>query len=239
MVTFRATPRAAPQAEVEGPSQSDLEMLESLAVMRDAAAARSAVRYSMISQALGMGTIQRQLANRSAIFMTLFMDAPEEPRGGEGMSGDAALFYTGMVFMFVGLISTILWVPTFLACAVYGGLYPAIQLGVHLSGPNAQEFLGHEHLLQHALSLVYIILMLLLGCMLPLVYRFQLFRTDIVDLKNFPGVFYDVRVVREVHRRFIADVEKQKVEEFLDSKFGVDIMKYIKGYVDNYDEIFM
>jgi hypothetical protein len=233
--------RAAPQAAVDDPSAIDLALLESLSNMQDAAAARSAVRYSTILNSLGMGKLQKQLADRSAIFMTLFTEAPEGQAQGarEGVVGDAALFYTGMVFMFIGILSTVLWVPTFLACAVYGGLYPVIQLGLHLGGPNAQELLGHSHLLQHALSLVYILLILLLGCMVPFVYRFQLFRTDLVDLKNFPGVFYDVRVVRELHRRFIADVEKQRFERFLDNRFGDDIMKYIKGYIENYDEIFM
>ena len=172
--------------------------------------------------------------------MTLFSVSPAEGgREGDSLVRDRVMFYSGMTFMWIGLVSAALWTPTFIACALYGGLYPIIQLGVHLSRPGEEGLLATSALLQHALSLVYICLLLVLLSLLPLVYRFQLFRTDLVDMKNFPRAFYDPCVVRELHRRFNAEVDRRAFERFLDIKLGDDMIRYIKGYVDNYDSVFL
>ncbi|CAE7705915.1 unnamed protein product, partial [Symbiodinium microadriaticum] len=244
---FHAQRSAAVPFPTDDEAPPNLALLESLNSLEDAVAARTAVRYSVLANSLGLSKLQKELAQRSAIFLALFSDessrraqqlaggGTEEPDG--GVMGDTFMFYTGMVFMVVGLLSSVLWAPTFLACAVYGGLYPIVQLGVHLARGDALLLHG-DSFVQHALTVVYIGLTVALVCLLPLVYRFQLFRTDVVDLRHFPAPFYDPCVVRELHRRFRNHVNKKMFERFLDMKFGEDIVRYIKGYVDGYDDIF-
>ena len=213
----------------------DLHLLESLSSQQNASAARVAVRYSAIARMVGLSQLQKRLAQRSAIFLYLFSDDNDQSAL-QLVGGDRAMFYTGMFFMGIGLLCTALWIPTFLVCTVYGGLYPIIQLCAHLG--SGDVLMQSDALLQHTLTIVYLILLAVLLCLTPYVSRFQLFRTDVVDLKRFPPVFYDPCVVREMHRRLNNAIDKKGLERFLDEKFGMDIMRYILEYVDGYDDMY-
>lgn len=129
----------------------------------------------------------------------------------------------GLSFMVIGLICTILFIPSFITFAIYGFLYPILKL-------SFME--GSLPLLPVILTVAYLVLLAMLGVLAPFVYRFQSLRADIVDVKGFPGIFYaDVSVIRELHLRFNRDIDAKAMEIFLDAKFGRDILREIKSYV--------
>jgi hypothetical protein len=68
--------------------------------------------------------------------------------------------------------------------------------------------------------------------LIPLVGKFQLFRTDIVDLTLFPPIFYEIDTIRELHRRFVLEFDNRLLEKTLDSYFGMDIALLIKSFVE-------
>ena len=131
----------------------------------------------------------------------------------------------GMAFMGVGLLCAALFVPVFVVFVVYALLYPIIQLCVHLAAGRAISVLAYT------LTVVYLFLLSLLAVLSPFVYRFQSLRVDIIDVKHFPGVFYEMPTLRELHRRFVLEIDRRTVDTYMDAKFGRDMVREIYSYV--------
>lgn len=201
-----------------------------LAESFDDTSARAAVRNAHVNYAMQSqyARLKRKLSKRSSIFYELFTDNPDAGDYNTSHLTKATLFYVGMVFMWVGLIAVVMLVPCFLLSSVLGVLFPIIQLIRSLSTSPASSI----SFVAFFLTVAYSCLIVLLLCMIPLVGEFQLFRTDIVDLKGFPPIFYEVDTVRELHQRFVREVDARLFEKALDTWFGVDIALHIKSYAD-------
>ena len=128
--------------------------------------------------------------------------------------------------MVIGLLCVILFIPVFLVFVCYAMIYPIIQLSVSLAKNTAISSLSY------ALTLIYISLLVLLMCLGPVVYKFQSLRVDIVDIKHFPGIFYEISTIRELHKRFVHDIDTKAVDKWLDIRFGRDMVREIKSYID-------
>lgn len=109
---------------------------------------------------------------------------------------DKLIVAFGMGLMLVGLLCMALFIPVFLAFVVYAVLYPLIQLVVQLRGG------GLSGTLAVILTLIHFVLLLLLAALAPLIYSFQSLRIDIIDIKNFPGLFYEKHTIQELHKRY-------------------------------------
>jgi hypothetical protein len=120
------------------------------------------------------------------------------------------MFYSGMVFMSLGLCNALLFIPAFCLFITYGALYPIIQLIAFLSLSSSSS---ESNLLSLILTSAYVFFLILLLLLAPLVSQFQLFRTDVVDLKEFPIEFYHPAVVKEIHRRFNAELDRKAFED--------------------------
>jgi hypothetical protein len=92
-------------------------------------------------------------------------------------------------------------------------------------------------LLSLILTSAYVFFLILLVLLAPLVSQFQLFRTDVVDLKEFPIEFYHPAVVKEIHRRFNAELDRKAFEDRLETRLGIDMLRYIQGYVEDYPRV--
>jgi hypothetical protein len=191
--------------------------------------ARSEIRRVVLNEHVDstFSRTRKEFSLRSAIFRT-WIDSVE---GVIVSWDDLLLFYLGFFFMIIGILCTIAWAFSFTGFVVYGILYPIIEIIQRSFSP-----MDGALLLPFYLTIVYISLLLVLVMLLPSVYRFQSTRHDIVDVKGFPGVFYDVCVVREIHKRFVAEIDKREIERVLDYRFGRDIMMLIKSY-NNEDSI--
>jgi hypothetical protein len=222
----------------------------------DESRARQTIRQSSLQNSLSniWRRTRRDLASRSALFYRLELSQnPSFHLHNQTLPTDDArnereqllqqiyeyplMFYCGMFFMFVGLINGLLFVPAFFLFLSYGTLYPIIQLVYTLSTDTASAS-DSSHLLAIVLTSVYLFLIALLFLLSPSVSQFQLFRTDIVDLKDFPSVFYHpTAVVREIHRRFNAEIDRRDFEDQLETRLGLDMLREIRGYLDDYPNI--
>lgn len=138
---------------------------------------------------------------------------------------DRVIMALGMVFMTVGLLCAALFAPVFIVFVFYALVYPIIQLSVHLAAGRGVS------LLAYTLTLVYIFLLSVLAALAPFVYRFQSLRVDVIDIRHFPGVFYELPTLRELHRRFVLEVDRRIVATYMDAKFGRDMVREIYSYV--------
>lgn len=204
-----------------------------LAESFDDTTARAAVRSAHVTYAMQSryGRLKRELSKRSAIFQELFSESsPAEANyNGTGNNLTKIVIYSvGMVFMWIGLISTAILIPCFLASTILGVLFPIIQLlrGLITDGASSVTFVSFF------LTVAYGVLVISLLSLIPLVGKFQLFRTDIVDLTLFPPIFYEIDTIRELHRRFVLEFDNRLLEKTLDSYFGMDIALLIKSFVE-------
>lgn len=205
-----------------------------LAGAADDSAARAAVRSAHINFAMHSryGRLKKQLSKRSAIFYQLFTDT----QANQIVHGDSPalvvkkklLFYVGMVFMWIGLVAFALLVPCFLASTVLGVLFPVIQL---LRGVIS-EGAAHISVVSVFLTATYCCLILVLLSLIPLVGEFQLFRTDVVNLTNFPPIFYEIDTIKELHKRFVHEVDDRLLDKTLDQLFGADVALLTKSFLE-------
>eukprot|EP00603_Paraphysomonas_imperforata_P004585 CAMPEP_0114422778 /NCGR_PEP_ID=MMETSP0103-20121206/5792_1 /TAXON_ID=37642 ORGANISM="Paraphysomonas imperforata, Strain PA2" /NCGR_SAMPLE_ID=MMETSP0103 /ASSEMBLY_ACC=CAM_ASM_000201 /LENGTH=722 /DNA_ID=CAMNT_0001591387 /DNA_START=161 /DNA_END=2329 /DNA_ORIENTATION=+ len=216
---------------VENTDENDDMVLQeaiarALAESFDDTAARAAVRSAHVNHAMQsrFGRMKRELSKRSAIFYELFT---ETGRTTTTTLTKKILFYVGMLFMWIGLVSTAILVPCFLLSTVLGVLFPIIQLLRGLIVAN-----GSITFVSFFLTVAYSILIFALLCMIPLVGEFQLFRTDVVDLTGFPPIFYEIDTIRELHRRFELEIDDRLLEKTLDTFFGMDVALVIKSFLE-------
>lgn len=73
--------------------------------------------------------------------------------------------------------------------------------------------------------------------MVPFIWNFQKFKIDLVNVRDFPPIFYRETTVDAVKKRFIQEIDRRKFEDLMDGWFGSDVFGEIKSYV-NYDGIF-
>jgi hypothetical protein len=224
----------------------------------DETRARQTIRQSSLQNSLSniWRRTRRDLASRSALFYRLELSqnpsfhlhnqtlpttddtAPNERQQLlQRIYQYPLMFYSGMFFMFLGLVNGLLFIPSFFLFLSYGTLYPIIQLIWTLATDSA-ALTDSSHLLSLVLTSVYLFLITLLLLLSPAVSQFQLFRTDIVDLKEFPAVFYHpTAVVREIHRRFNAERDRRDFEDYLETRLGLDMLREVRGYVEDYHKI--
>ena len=193
----------------------------------DDTAARAAVRsvnvnFAMLSR---FARCKRELSRRSAIFYMLFAEQSNEDDP-DLVCTMTVLFYTGMVFMWIGLIATAILIPCFFSATILGVLFPIIQL---LRGAASGSDLT---IVSVFLTVAYCCLILAMLGLAPFVGEFQLFRTDIVDLTGFPPIFYEIETIKHLHSRFVKEIDDRLLDKTLDSLFGMDVALHIKSYVD-------
>lgn len=209
-----------------------------LAESLDDTTARSAVRSAHVNYAMQSRYVRlkRELSKRSAIFYALFSQTEAETRDADTSLRikKRILFYVGMVFMWIGMIAFVLLVPCFLASTVLGVLFPVIQLlrGVITEGVSSITFVSIF------LTIAYSCLILGLLLLIPFVGEFQLFRTDVVNLTGFPPIFYEVATVKEIHSRFVQEVDSRILDKNLDNWFGMDVALLIKSFVEPEETLF-
>ena len=166
-----------------------------------------------------LGGTRRELASRSAIFRMIFDAAHTDI---EFTITDYLLFLIGVAFMAIGLICAVLFIPVFLFGAIYGMIYPVMQL--------IQKSFQTAFLMSFCLTIVQIALVISLLGLAPSVWKFQSVRADIVNIQDFPAIFYSIDTIREIQARFVADIDIRAVDRFFDRKFGRDILREIKSY---------
>lgn len=137
-----------------------------------------------------------ELAKRSALFRILLYSEHADITPLFAVS-DKCLVAVGVVLMVVGLLCMLLFAPVFLLFVSYAVLFPLIQLGLHIS--NGTLVVTS---LSSVLSIVYSASMLALCMLAPVVYSFQSLRIDIIDIRHFPGIFYELPTLKELHRRY-------------------------------------
>ncbi len=135
---------------------------------------------------------------------------------------DYILFVIGVAFMLVGLACAVLFVPVFLFGAIYGVIFPLIQL-IQNSFEVSSQLSFYLTISQMALVTSLIVLA-------PSVWKFQSVRADIVNITDFPAIFYSIDTIREIQTRFVDDIDTRAVDKFLDRKFGRDILREIRSY---------
>lgn len=243
-----------PRPSTAIPSQTEEDLLLQQALLEsilqlDETAARQTIRQSALQNSLSniWKKTRRDLALRSALFYRLEisqnpsfrqpLQPNEQPNDRQELINRIyqypLMFYSGMCFMTVGLINGLLFIPSFFLFITYGSLYPIIHLITTLSSSTSSD----THLLSIILTAAYIFFIFLLILLAPAVSQFQLFRTDIVDLKEFPIEFYHPAVVKEIHRRFNAELDRKAFEDQIETRLGQDMLRYIRGYVEDYHKI--
>lgn len=251
--------RPRPSTSVPTHTEEDLllqrALLESI-LQLDEAQARQTIRQSSLQNSLSniWRRTRHDLASRSALFYRLEMtqnpsyrsQQRNQQRPDDQLNETEreellqriyqypVMFYCGMFFMFIGLCNALLFIPAFCLFITYGTLYPIIQLIAFLSISSSSS---ESNLLSIILTSVYLFFLGLLLLLAPLVSQFQLFRTDIVDLKEFPIEFYQPVVVKEIHRRFNAELDRRHFEDFIIGKLGHDMLRYIQEYVEDYPRV--
>jgi len=101
-------------------------------------------------------------------------------------------------FLIAGLCG-ICWVPWTLAFAVYNLLLPILQIHRCVQSGDERGDLG----LQCSLSWLYLFTVMLLLLLIRPVYKFQkLWKTELLAVKGFPGIFYGDEVLGELTYRF-------------------------------------
>lgn len=227
-------------------------LLESI-LQLDEASARQTIRQSALQNSISniWKRTRRDLALRSALFYRLEISQNpsfRQPIQGTEQANERQelinriyqypfMFYSGMFFMIIGLVNGLLFIPAFFLFIIYGSLYPIIHLITTLSSSSFSSSSPESHLLSIILTSTYIFLLILLCLLIPAVSQFQLFRTDIVDLKEFPIEFYHPVVVKEIHRRFNAELDRKAFEDLLETRLGQDMLRYIRDYVEDYQKI--
>ena len=87
-----------------------------------------------------------------------------------------------------------------LAFAAYGLVYPIVML---VSNPEDARFEDGENLLAAVLSYAYITCLLGMTLLSPSVFKFQILRADLVNIKDFPTLFYKhFTVTIELKKRY-------------------------------------
>lgn len=226
-----------PHVRVADDEESDDRLLQeaiarALAESLDDTTARTAVRSAHVNHAMQSryGRLKRELSKRSAIFYELFTETQAQARDTNTTLRvkKMILFYVGMVFMWIGLIAAALLVPCFLASTVLGVLFPIIQLlrGVITASVSNISFVSIF------LTVTYSCLILGLLTLIPYVGEFQLFRTDVINLTGFPPIFYELATIKQLHYRFVREIDARLLEKTLDTLFGVDVALLTKSFLE-------
>jgi hypothetical protein len=221
------TPGFVTTIETEAEEPFDLDRILTLdAGGQSEARARSRLRRALLTQGLEarLEGVKQTLARRSALFRMLFYS----------QHGDVTVAFTcadklmcaiGIACMVVGLLCIALFVPVFLVFVCYAMAYPVIQLVYHFVQSNPISGVAF------ALTVIYVALLVLLVLLGPVVYSFQSLRVDIIDIKHFPGIFYEKPTIQELHNRFVRDIDTRAVEKYMDAKFGRDMVGEIKSFL--------
>jgi len=121
-------------------------------------------------------------------------------------------------------IAAAVWLPTTAAFVVYSSVYSLTNLGK--CGTSETYFLPC------VLTYGYLVCLVALLFLVPVVWRFQLLRTDLVSVKGFPDSFYHVSVVKEVIQRYRCAQVRIEVTRLLESNVGHWNALEIKRYLD-------
>lgn len=206
----------------------NLERLErmSIAFVSEGEVSRTDMRRAIYTERVEntFTKTRREFSLRSAIFR-IWCDTID---GMIVSNFDRVMFNIGFFFMTIGLLCSFLWVFFFAGFVTYGTIFPLIELIKRTNFPLE----GNVELAFY-LTCVHLFLMVFLLSLSPAVYRFQSTRHDVIDIKGFPGIFYDVMVVKEIHKRFVKEIDKREIHRVLDYRFGNDIALYIKSFIDD------
>jgi hypothetical protein len=156
----------------------------------------------------------RELVKRSALFRILLYSEHADVTGAFGLL-DRFIVFLGICFMLFGLLCLALFVPIFLVFVCYAVLYPIIQSCVYLTSSNSSIGGEQVSMLAYTLSIIYISLLFLLCLLAPRVYSFQSLRIDIMEIKNFPGIFYELPTLRELHKRYLYILINTTIHQYL------------------------
>ena len=91
---------------------------------------------------------------------------------------------------------------------------------------------SETYFLPCVLTYGYLVCLVALLFLVPVVWRFQLLRTDLVSVKGFPDSFYHVSVVKEVIQRYRCAQVRIEVTRLLESNVGHWNALEIKRYLD-------
>lgn len=170
-----------------------------------------------------MGEAHDSLMSRSVVLSTL-----KKGWGNENFSGfDFFLAILGLLSVIIVVIDGCCWVPTTIAFFAYSLGFPIYEYITHYHIVDGNIFLSK------ALTLVFVCCIAILLILLHWVWRFQLVRADIVDIKGFPSRFYCDEVLTEIEKRYGVAAKKKEIRDFLNVTFSADVANIIAEYTDN------
>jgi len=228
--TTRFNPRAG--IEKESLISNAQKVLDISNAEDDAAAERAKIRMANMAAAAGdaIGASNEDIHSRSEVLrIGLGLKAQCKQIGAEltspGEPTSAALLRMVALFDLFNIgIAAAVWLPTTAAFVVYSSVYSLTNLGK--CGTSETYFLPC------VLTYGYLVCLVALLFLVPVVWRFQLLRTDLVSVKGFPDSFYHVSVVKEVIQRYRCAQVRIEVTRLLESNVGHWNALEIKRYLD-------
>lgn len=217
-MTYGLSPLPPPPSNQVQLRQPDDEQQQLLAL-------QTRIREGNIQQVLPKTTIDHingKLLNDSVAYRALREGVTHTPRSRYVLF--YFLFTMSLFSIFMTFFATAVWIPSFVLFVLYGIIYPIIKLC---------QFYEDGTLLSIYLSLIYCFCIVLLIGLLPSVLRYQSRILDIVDVSRLPNNFYQVCVVKEIHRRFVTHIDRKIVFHHLEQRCGIDIARYIFEFLEN------
>mmetsp|Transcript_5197 Transcript_5197/g.8786 ORF Transcript_5197/g.8786 Transcript_5197/m.8786 type:complete len:311 (+) Transcript_5197:1637-2569(+) len=231
--TTRFNPRAGIEAEA---LMSNAEKILAIANEDDdSAAERARIRLANMAAAAedAIGGTNKELDARSEVLRVgmgiraqckqiraeLFPGRGKEPFRKAAVLRMVALWD----LMNVGVAGTV-WLPTTTVFVLYSSVYSLTNLD--RCGTSKQYFLPC------ILTYGYLACLVALLFLAPVVWRFQLLRTDLVSVKGFPESFYHVSVVKEIVQRYKCAQVRLQLTGLLERRVGHWNALEIKRYLD-------